>query len=151
MVLGKRCKAFGDNVLIQENVNIYFPQNISIGSDVSITANCILSAGVSEVSSLTLGRDIFIGPGAMIFSCNHDYTQKNIKVAPKYICAPTNIGSNVWIGAMAGITAGVSVGSGSVVGMGAVVTKDVPDNTIVAGNPAKKIREIVRVGYAEEA
>ena len=56
--------------------------------------------------------------------------------------APVRIRRGAWIGARAIVLKGVTVGVGSVVGAGAVVTKDVPDWTIVAGNPARVIREI---------
>jgi acetyltransferase-like isoleucine patch superfamily enzyme len=52
------------------------------------------------------------------------------------------IGDNVWIGAFATILPGVVIGSGSVIGTGAVVTKSVPENTLVAGNPARVIRSL---------
>lgn len=59
---------------------------------------------------------------------------------------PITIGDNVWIGSRAMILKGVNVGEGSIVAAGAIVTKDVPPNTIVAGSPAKVIRENVKWG-----
>jgi maltose O-acetyltransferase len=55
---------------------------------------------------------------------------------------PIKVEDNVWIGANATILPGVTIGKNSIVGAGAVVTKDVPENTIVGGNPAKVIRNI---------
>ena len=58
------------------------------------------------------------------------------------IPAPIHIGKNVWIGSNATVLPGVSIGDGAIVAAGAVVTKDVPENTIVGGVPAKVIRTI---------
>lgn len=56
--------------------------------------------------------------------------------------SPVKIEDNVWIGARATILKGVTLGFNSVIGTGAVVTKDVPPNTIVAGNPARQVGEL---------
>ena len=55
---------------------------------------------------------------------------------------PVRIGRNVWIGANVTILPGVTIGNGAIVSAGAVVTKDVAENTIVAGVPAKKVRDV---------
>ncbi|MBI9079534.1 MAG: acyltransferase [Pseudodesulfovibrio sp.] len=142
----RKCHSFGDNVLIYENVRLYFPQNISIGSNISITDDCIISAhsdpGTGEI---TLGDDIFIGPGTYIYSSNHDYTTENIKKNPQYTAAPVVLEGNNWIAAKSGILAGVTVGSGSVAAMGAIIVSDVPKNTLVAGVPAKMVKTIEKI------
>ena len=56
--------------------------------------------------------------------------------------SPVKIGNDVWIGAKATVLSGVTIGNGAVIAAGAVVTKDVPDNTVVAGVPAKIIKQI---------
>lgn len=59
----------------------------------------------------------------------------------KEFAKPIHVGRKVWIGANALVLPGVTIGEGSVIGGGSVVTKDVPPNTVVAGNPARVIRE----------
>lgn len=140
----RQLAALGENVLIQENVHLFFPHNIAIGNNVSITTNCILSAGVPPDSRITIGDDVFIGPSTHIFACNHDYSTENIKRDARYLCKPVRVGNNVWIGAMVGILPGVTIGDGAVIGMGAIVSRDVPPNTIHVGNPARMVKAITR-------
>lgn len=141
----KRCKSFGDNTLIYENVRLYFPFNISIGSNVSITDDCILSAGSEpEGGKIILSDDIFISPGTRIYASDHDYNVKNINRDARYKFAPVILEGNNWLAAKVGVLPEVTVGMGSVAAMGAVVTKDVPAGTLVSGVPAKVMKKIQR-------
>lgn len=78
------------------------------------------------------------GPGVKFISANHDLSD----YAVHQDATPIRVGRNTWIGANAVILPSVSIGDSAVVGAGAVVTKDVLNNTIVAGNPARVIKEI---------
>ena len=78
-----------------------------------------------------------IAANVQLISNNHDRRDRQI-----LICKPVHIGKNAWIGAGATILPGVTVGENAVVAAAAVVTKDVPANAIVGGNPAKLIRMI---------
>lgn len=72
-----------------------------------------------------------------LISNNHDLYERQV-----ITCKPVHIGKNAWIGAGATILPGVTIGNNAVVGAASVVTKDVPADTIVAGNPAKFIKRI---------
>ena len=78
-----------------------------------------------------------IAPNVTILTTNHDYHNRSILFCKKVI-----IKKNAWLGSSCIILPGVIIGENSVIGAGAVVTKDVPDNCVFAGNPAKLIKHI---------
>ena len=78
-----------------------------------------------------------IGPNASILTANHDFNDHMVLLVGK-----VHIKKNAWIGANTSILAGVTVGENAVVAAGAVVTKDVPRDTVVGGNPARVIKQL---------
>jgi acetyltransferase-like isoleucine patch superfamily enzyme len=95
----------------------------------------VASATISSTLRIELGNDVVVSPQTLIV--DHDGYGLDNKIALE---KPVRIGNHVFIGVRATILKGVTVGDNSVIGAGAVVTKDVEPNTIVGGNPAKKIR-----------
>ena len=136
----QRFKSMGKGGRIDEGIIIYSPKGIECGSNVFWGRNVIVQAA----GGLTLGNDIFIGPGCYIWTINHDYTTDNLYKEAKFIAKSVIIEDNVWIAANVKITPGVRIGPGSVIAMGSVVTKDIPPNCVAAGNPAKIIKQINR-------
>jgi len=108
--------------------------------------SAISCATIAAYKRVTIGENVFIGAGAQIMDTDfHPITvelRKNRNQIKDAGSAPITIGDNVWIGAEAMVLKGVTIGKGAVVAARAVVTKDVPENTLVAGMPAKIIREI---------
>ena len=94
-----------------------------------------------DTSPITIGDMCFIAPGVILTCAGHPVVaeQRNLGLETS---KPITIGNSVWIGAHATICGGVTIGDHAVIGAGAVVLRDVPENTIVAGVPAKKIRPI---------
>ena len=96
--------------------------------------------------SHTIGDNTIIGSGCLITDTDSHpilAAERNLPGWPNYTKSkPIVIGKNVFIGARSIVLKGVTIGDGAVVGAGSVVTKDVPANTIVAGNPAKVIKTI---------
>ena len=112
-----------------------FGKNITIGNDVFINADCKFQ----DQGGITIDDGALIGHSVVLATLNHDMDpEKRQQLHP----APIHIGKRVWIGANATVTAGVTIGENSVVAAGAVVTKDVPANVVVAGVPARIIKEI---------
>jgi len=109
---------------------------IRVGNRVFINQNCTLY----DLAEISIGDDVMIGPNVSIITEGHPVapSQRRAYVVGK----PIVIEKNVWIAAGATIVGGVTVGENSVVAAGSVVTKDVPPNTLVGGNPARVIRSI---------
>ncbi|GLQ47824.1 nodulation protein L [Dyella lipolytica] len=110
--------------------------DISVGRNVFVNQNCTFY----DLGGLDIADDVMIGPNVSIITTGHpiEPSQRRASVIAK----PIAIERNVWIAASATIIGGVTVGENSVVAAGSVVTKDVPRNTLVGGNPARVIRSI---------
>ncbi len=80
-----------------------------------------------------------LGPEVGLFTVNHE--PNNIRVLKT---KPIHIKKNAWIGARVNILPGVIIGENAIVGTGSIVTKDVPDNTVVVGNPARIVKTIAK-------
>jgi maltose O-acetyltransferase len=123
-------------LLIYPGVYITHTYGIAIGKTVSINTGAILDGR----GGITIGDYVMIGPNVCITSSNHIYKDKTIPTMfLGHVKKPVKIEDEVWIGANATILGDVTIGKGAVVGAGAVVVKDVPENSIVGGVPAKEI------------
>lgn len=99
----------------------------------------IMPAPFLDIGGITIEDDVQIGPRVNLTSGNHPLApSERTTVIPR----PIVIKRNAWIGAAATILPGVTVGENAVVAAGAVVSRDVPDNTVVAGVPAKVVKEL---------
>lgn len=118
--------------------------NITIGKNVFINSSCHFQ----DQGGITIGDGSLIGHNAMLATINHDEDPE--KRGSMYF-KPIVIGKNVWLGANVTVLPGVTIGDGAIVAAGAVVTKDVAPMTIVAGVPAKYVRDISIRGENEKA
>ncbi|MFJ7975823.1 sugar O-acetyltransferase [Peribacillus sp. NPDC096379] len=112
-----------------------FGKNITIGKNVFFNTGC----SFQDRGGIRIGDGSMIGMNVTIATLNHGLS---VETRNTTYPSPVVIGENVWIGSSATILPGVTIGDKSVVAAGAVVTKDVPENTIVAGVPAKIIKKI---------
>ncbi len=108
-------------------------KNIHIGKQVFINMGCKFQ----DQGGIFIGDGALIGHNVVLATLNH---AKSPKDRGTMIPAPIHIGKHVWIGSNATILPGVTIGDGAIVAAGAVVTKDVPENTIVGGVPATVMR-----------
>ena len=109
-------------------------KRIKFGKNIVINAHC----KILPIGGLEIEDDVLIGPDVKIATVNHDYIDR----CNSYNFGKVIIKKNVWIGMGAIITPGVTIGENSVVAAGSVVTKDVPSNVVVGGNPSKLIKKL---------
>jgi len=119
--------------------NIFFSKKntFSLGKD------CFIGYGCHFGSDVNIGDSVMLAPRVALVGGDHDISEKNVKLkeSGRASCKLITIKSNVWIGYGAIIMHGVTIGEGAVIAAGSIVTKDVDKFTVVAGVPAKKIRE----------
>ena len=144
----------GKNVILNDFINLYgckIGDNTKIGpfvevqKNATIGARCKISSHTFICEGVTIEDEVFVGHGVMFINDKYPkaatdsgtlQTEKDWEVVPTVIKKRASIGSN------ATLLCGITVGSGSIIGAGSVVINDIPDNIIVAGNPAKIIRKI---------
>lgn len=126
-----------EHVYIQPNFNCDNGKNIHVGEDFLANYNVT----ILDIAPVYIGDYCMIGPNTMITTVNHPLSPKGRR---NHIGkgTPVRIGNDVWIGGNCTILPGVTIGNNVVVAAGAVVTKDVPDNCVVGGVPAKIIKTI---------
>ena len=109
---------------------------------VTIGDNVLISPGTQIISSIgiEIGSNTMMASGVYISDSDWHDTYDRTAEHDKY--APVHIGENAWLGVRAIIGKGVTIGENSIIGAGAVVTRDVPPNSIAAGNPARVVREL---------
>ena len=92
-------------------------------------------------AKISLGNNVFVGPSTGFYTANHplDFERRNIGLEK---ALPITVGNNVWFGANVNVMPGVTIGDGSVIASGTVVTKSVPNNSLVAGVPGQIVKTI---------
>ena len=127
----------------EENVSICPGFMCDNGKNIRVGKNFLANYNVTilDIMPATIGDYVMIGPNTLISTVNHPITplgrRKHLGIGKS-----VTIGDDVWIGGNVTILPGVNIGNNVVVAAGAVVTKDIPDNSLVVGVLAKVIREI---------
>jgi len=136
-VLQRLLGQVGQDSIIWPPFYCVYGRNISLGDHVFLNVLCT----ILDCNEVRIGHHVMIGPNVQIYTAAHlleaEPRNQGLEVAK-----PILIEDNVWIGGGAILLPGVRIGRNAVVGAGAVVTCDVSANTVVAGNPARVIREI---------
>lgn len=139
---GAICIGRGSQIGNRVRLKAGFYGKIDIGANVLVDDDCYISSH----GKITIGDETMVASHVYIVDFNHklplSQSKKNIGRKEGYRTKDISIGKYVWIGTHAVILPGVTIGDNAVVGAGAIVTKSVPANCIVAGNPARIIKQI---------
>jgi acetyltransferase-like isoleucine patch superfamily enzyme len=130
----------GARVRIPLSVEIKCPERIELAEGVAIGPACTLGAH----APIRLGKFVRLSKGVTLETAGLDFSGGR----PPYVhlSRPITIGEGAWIGARAIVLGGVTIGEFAIIGAGSVVTKDVPPNSVAAGNPARVLRSFRTAG-----
>lgn len=144
----------GENVKIYDFVNLYgceIGDNTKIGTFVEIQKgakvgkNCKISSHTFICEGVIIEDEVFVGHNVTFINDlfpRATAADGMLQTEDDWACVPTHVKKGASIGSSATLLCGITVGNNAIVGAASVVTKDVPDDTIVAGNPAKVIRKV---------
>ncbi|MDB5086238.1 MAG: hypothetical protein JWR09_232 [Mucilaginibacter sp.] len=137
ITLGDHVSIARDSILFCTGVIAYRGKGITIGNRTGISARAYFAGQ----GGITIGDDVIMGPNVQIFSENHEFSNPNLTIKEQGVTKQAVvIGNNCWLGGGTTILAGVIIGDGCVVAAGSVVTKSFPSNSVIAGIPAKLVK-----------
>ncbi len=124
-----------DDIFIKPPFYCDFGFNIHVGRKFFANYACVML----DAAPITIGDNCLLGPQTCFYTVNHPIDPDR-RVQNYVYGEPITVGDNVWFGGNCVVLSGVTIGNNVVVGAGSVVTKDIPDNAVVAGNPARILR-----------
>jgi acetyltransferase-like isoleucine patch superfamily enzyme len=137
---------FGDNVTVGRQAQIrpsgYYGRDVGVGLRIGSNSNVGPACYLGASGGITIGDNVLMAPAVVILSEEHNFDHLDLTIKAQGVRhAPTEIEDDVWLGARATVLGGTRIGRGAIVAAGAVVTRDVPPRAIVAGVPARVVRE----------
>lgn len=136
-ILKKLLGSMGENTYIEPPFRCDYGFNITVGKNFYSNFNLV----ILDPAPVVIGDNCFLGPDVGIYTAGHPIHPKIRNTKVEY-AVKTTVGDNVWIGGKTVINPGVHIGDNCVIGSGSVVTKDMPPDTVCAGNPCRVIRKI---------
>ncbi len=125
------------DILIEQPFHCDYGYNISTGRNFYSNHNLVILDG----APVTFGDNVFIAPNCGFYTAGHPLEASERNKGLEY-ARPIKVGDNVWFGAGVSVLPGVTIGDNCVIGAGSVVNKDIPANSLAAGNPCKVIKTI---------
>jgi maltose O-acetyltransferase len=129
--------AAGQGVWIEPPFYCDYGSNITLGDKVFFNFNCV----VLDVAPVRIGSRVLFGPAVQVYAAAHPLGAEERRTGLE-LGKAVEIGEDVWVGGGAIICPGARIGSCSVIGAGSVVTTDIPERVLAAGNPCRVIREL---------
>ncbi|KRL14562.1 sugar O-acetyltransferase [Schleiferilactobacillus perolens] len=136
----------GTEPVVSPNFRCEFGRNIHVGDNFYANYDCVILDG----AKVTIGDYVLFGPKVGLYTSNHLFDAKERQIGG-CIAKPITIGNRCWLAANVTVLPGVTIGNDVIIGAGSVVTHDIPDNVIAAGNPCHVIRAITdadKTGFA---
>ncbi len=126
-----------ENTHIEAPFRCDYGYNIELGKNVYMNFNCV----ILDVCKVTIGDNVMFAPNVQIYTAAHPLDAET-RISGLEFGTPISIGDDTWIGGNSVVCPGVNIGKRCVIGAGSVVTKDIPDDSLAVGNPARVIRQI---------
>ena len=125
-----------EGAYIEPSFRCDYGYNIEIGENFYMNHNCT----ILDCAKVKFGDNVFVAPNCGFYTAGHPLDSERRNAGLEY-AYPITVGNNVWFGAGVHVMPGVSIGNDIVIAAGSVVTKNVPPYSVVAGNPAKVIKQ----------
>jgi len=136
-IISNLFQKIGENFTIEPSFFCDYGYNIEIGENFYSNHNLV----ILDCAKVTFGDNVMIGPNCGFYTAAHPIDAKTRNTLLEF-AKPITVGDNVWFGGNVTVNPGVNIGDNCVIGSGSVVTKNIPSNTVSAGNPCKVIRYI---------
>lgn len=134
-------KIFGsvkDSIYIEPSFQCDYGYNISVGDWFYMNHNCV----ILDTAKVTFGDNVLVGPNCCFAAAEHPIGRE-ARDSGLESSRPITVGDDVWFGAGVIVLPGVTIGSGAVIGAGSVVNRDIPPNSVAAGNPCR-VRKAIK-------
>jgi maltose O-acetyltransferase len=136
-ILAELFGSVGGWVSVQPPFYCDYGKNISVGSGVFFNYNCV----ILDVAGVEIGNGVLFGPNVQIYAAAHP-VDAAARMQNSEFGKPIRISDQVWIGGSTVVCPGVSIGARTTIGAGSVVTHDVPEGVLAAGNPCRILRQL---------